>query len=116
MAEVDFHSKLLMDVFCYVLGTIDRTMATTCTAKGDLHIGETTLLETGNMEIDEAIDAIKEGENLAIRFEEVDNGLVKTCEWLIFVIASWIVGAPTIEHVTATIATFVFGDSLFEGE
>lgn len=116
MTEVDFHTELLVDVFCYMLGTIDRTMATTCAAKGNLHIGETTLLETSNMEIDEAIDTIEEGENLTIRFEEVDDGLVKTSEWFIFVVASWVVGASTIEHVTATIATFVFGDSLFEGE
>ena len=116
MTEVDFHSKLLVDMFSNVLGTIDGTMATTCAAKGDLHIGETTLLETSDMEIDEAIDAIEEGENLTIRFEEVDNGLVKTCEWLIFVVASRVMGASTIEHITTTIAAFVFGDSLFEGE
>ena len=116
MAEVNLHTELLVNVFCYVLGTIDGTVATTCAAKGDLHIGETTLLETGDVEIDEVIDTIEEGENFAIRFEEVDDGLVESSEWLVFVVASRIVGTSTVEYVTTTITCLVFGDSLFEGE
>ena len=49
-------------------------------------------------------------------FEEVDDGLVESSEWLVFVVASRIVGTSTVEYVTTTITCLVFGDSLFEGE
>ena len=76
MANTYFHAKLLVDVFCNVLSTIDRTMATTCTAKTNLHVGKAALLKTGDVEIDDFVHALKEGENLAICFKKIDDWLI----------------------------------------
>ena len=41
MAEVDFHTELLVDVFCYVLGRIDTSVLSSCASKGKHEMGET---------------------------------------------------------------------------
>ena len=59
-------------------------MTTACATKGDLQIGEATLNETCHMEIDDFVNAVEKGEDFAIGFEKVDDGLVKPCEGFVF--------------------------------
>ena len=104
MAEVNFYAELLVDMFCHMLGTIDGTMTTACAAEGYLQMGEASLDISSDVEINEVIDAVKEGEDFTILLEEVYDGLVKPCEGLIFVITTRVVGASAVEDITATIA------------
>ena len=116
MADVDFHTKLLVDVFCHMLGTIDGTVTTACASEVNLHIGEATFLETGYMEIDKSIDTLKEGENLAIRFEEVYDRLVKSCEGFVLFVTTRVVRAAAVKHIASTIARLILRNSLLERE
>ena len=104
MAEVNFYAELLVDMFCHMLGTIDGTMTTACAAEGYLQMSEASLDISSDMEINEFIDAVEEGEDFTILFKEVYDGLVKSCKGLIFVVTTRVVGASAVEYITATIA------------
>ena len=68
------------------------------------------------MEIDDFVNAVEKGEDFAIGFEKVDDGLVEPCEGFVFVVATWIVGAAAVEDVTSSVARFVGWNALFERE
>ena len=104
MTEVHFYAEFFVDMFCHMLGTIDGTMATACAAEGYLQMSKTSMDVSSNVEINEFIDTIKEDEDFTIFLEEVDDRLVKSCERLVFVVATRIVGTSTVEDITTTIA------------
>jgi len=116
MTNADFYTKFLVDVFSNMLGTIDRAMLSAGASEGNLQVGETTLLESGDMKIDELIDTLKKGEDFAVLLEKVDDGLVKSGKGLVLSIATRIVGASAVEHIATTIARLVLGDTLLKGE
>ena len=51
-----------------------------------------------------------------IRFEEVNDWLVKSCEGFVFLVTSRIVGAATVKYITTTITCLILWYSLLEGE
>jgi hypothetical protein len=116
VTDVHLYTELLVNMFCHMLGTVNGTVTTARASEGDLQMGEAAFLETCDMEIDKAIDAFEEGEDFSIRFEEVDDGLVKSCEGFIFFVTPRIVSAATVEHIPTTVAAFVSRDSFFERE
>ena len=117
MCEVDFDvGEALVEVFGEVLGGIDATVLAAGTSEGELEVGESTLDVALHMEIGEAVDAVEEGEDFAILFKEVDDGLVESCECLVGFVATGIVGATAVEHITASVAAGIVGDAFLERE
>ena len=82
----------LFEVLGQVLGTIDRTVLTAGTTESDLQVGEIALNEPLHMMVDKGIDGAEEGEYLAVRFEEVDDGLVQAREGLVLLVLTRVMG------------------------
>ena len=82
----------LLQVLGQMLGTIDRTVLTAGTTKSDLQVGEIALNEPLHMMVDKSIDGAEEGEYLAVRFEEVDDGLVQAREGLVLLVLTRVMG------------------------
>lgn len=104
MAEVHFDSEFLVEVFGYVLGTIDGTMLTSGASEGDLKVGESAVEPALGVEIDNGIDMREELEDFSVFLEEVDNGLVESGDGFVFGIATWVVGRTAVEDISASVA------------
>ena len=76
MHQFDFHTKLLIQVLCQVLGGINRTMLSTGATEADGQIAESAFHITFHGGIYQSIDMIEETEYFAIFFQESPvNGL-----------------------------------------
>ena len=98
----------LFEVLGQVLGTIDRTVLTAGTTESDLQVGEIALNEPLHMMVDKGIDGAEEGEYLAVRFEEVDDGLVQAREGLVLLVLAGVMGRTAVEDVPAAVSGRVF--------
>ena len=82
----------LFQVLSQVLGAIDRTVLTAGTTESDLQVGEIALDEPLHVMVDKGIDGFQEGEYLAVRFEEVDDGLIQAREGLELLVLTRVMG------------------------
>ena len=108
MTDSHLDAELLVQVFSQVLSRIDGAVLTASTAKTEHQAGEATLNVTAHMGIGQLIDAVEEGQNLAVVLEEANDRLVKSCQLLVRLIASWIMGGATVKDVTTAVAALVF--------
>ena len=112
VAKTHLNAVFLIQVFCQVLGGVNRTVLAASTAKGEHEGSEASLQVTLHMGIGQAVDTFEEGENLAIVLQETDDGFIKSSELLVTFVPSRVMGGTTVEHVAATIATLILGDTL----
>ena len=112
MTYTYFDTKLVMDVFCQMLGGINAAMLTTSTSETEHQRCESSLDIPAYVVVGKFIDAVEEGEYLSVILQKSDNRLVETCEFLVWFITARIVSASAVEDISSTIARFVFGDSL----
>ena len=61
MTDTHLYAKLLMDMFCQVLGRIDAAVLTARATKTEHERGEATLQVTTHMIVGQFIDRIQEG-------------------------------------------------------
>ena len=104
----------LFEVLGQVLGTIDRTVLTAGTTESDLQVGEIALNEPLHMMVDKGIDGAEEGEYLAVRFEEVDDGLVQAREGLVLLVFAGVVRAAAVEDIPTAITGVVCRKAAFK--
>ena len=116
MGEVDADAIFPVEVLGEVLGAIDGTMLAACAAEGEHEVGEAALEVALDVMIGEAIDAVEEGEDLAVVLQETDDGSVQAGELLVGLVAAWIVRGTTVEDVTAAVAAGVLRKVAFVGE
>ena len=116
MGEVNANAIFPVEMLGEVLGAIDGAMLTTCAAEGEHEVGEATLEVTLNMMIGEAIDAVEEGEDLAVVLKEAYDGSVQAGELLVGLVTAGVVRGTTVEDVTAAVAAGVLGKTTLEGE
>ena len=99
-----FDSEFLVEVFGYVLGTINGTVLTSGAAEGDLKVGEAAVEPALGVEIDNGIDMREELEDFSVLLKEVDDGLVESGDGFVFGIATGVVGRTAVEHISSTVA------------
>ncbi len=116
MGEVDANAIFPVEMLGEVLGAIDGAMLTACAAEGEHEVGEAALEVALNMMIGEAIDAVEEGEDLAVVLKEADDGSVQAGELLVGLVAAGVVRGTTVEDVTAAVAAGVLRKATLEGE
>jgi hypothetical protein len=116
MDDVNLDTKLSMQIFAEMLGTIDTTMLATCATEREHEVGESTLQIAFDVHISQPIDVLQEGKYLAIVLQESDNGLVKSGQLLVGLVSTGIVRAATIKDISATITAIVLRDAFTEGE
>ena len=92
MTDAHLDTELLVDMLCQMLGGIDGTVLTTSAAEGEHQRGESALDIPTHMGIVNTIYRIEEGEYLTVVLEETDNRLVKTRQFLVWLIASRVMG------------------------
>ena len=64
------------------------------------------------MSVGQFINRIKESEYLTIVFKESDNRFIESCQLFVWLITTWIVSRTTIEDISSTVTTLIFGDAL----
>ena len=69
MLYMHFNAKLLMDMFCQMLGTVDTAMLTSRTTKTEHQGSESSLDVTIDMGICQAVDTVEKSQNLAVVFK-----------------------------------------------
>ena len=116
MAYLYFYTELVVDVLGKMLSTIDAAVLTTRTTETEHQGGEPTLNITTHMGIGQFINAVEESKYLTVVLEETDDGFVKSGELLIGLIASRIVGATAVEHITSAISAGILGNTFAIGE
>ena len=105
-------TKLPVNMFCQVLCTIDTAMLTARTSEGEHQRCETSLDISAHMCISQLINALQEGENLAIVFEESDDGFVESGELFVGFVTSGVMRTAAVEHISSAIARLVIRDPL----
>ena len=107
-----FGMEMLGELFC----AIDGAMLTAGATESDLKVGEVPFKESLDMMVDEPIDRVEESEDLAVFFEEVDNGLVKAGKRLELVVLTGIMRRTAIKDIASSVTTIIVWYSFFEGE
>jgi hypothetical protein len=110
------NAELLMDMFGQMLGAIDGTVLTAGAAEAEHEGGEAALQVAGYVGIGELVDAVEEGDDFAVVLEESDDGLVESCQFLVGLVAPGVVGAATVEHISAAITTLILRNAFLIAE
>ena len=116
MTDTYLNAEFLVDMLRQMLGRIHTAMLTARTAETEHQRGEATLDVTTHMGIGQLIHRVEECQDLTIVLQESDHGLVEACQFLIRLITTGVVGATTVEHVTATVAALILRNPLGKGE
>ena len=116
MADAHLDAKLVMDMLSQMLCRVDTAMLTTCAAEAEHERREATLDIAAHVSISQSIDGVEEGQYLTIVLEEADDGLIESCQLLIWLVTTRIVGRTTVEDIAATIAALVLWNTLGERE
>ena len=116
MADTDFDAIFPVEVFSQMLGRIDRAVLSTRTAKREHQRGEATLDISLHMVIGQPIDTLQERQYLTIVLQEADDRLVQSSHLLIFLVTAGIMRRSAVEHITASVAAFVFRYSFLVGK
>ena len=104
MAHSHLYAVFPVQVFGKMLSAINAAMLATGAAERKHQIGETALYVTLGMLVCQLIHAFEESQNLTIVFQETYHRLIQSCQFLVWLIPSRIVGAAAIKHITAAIA------------
>ena len=116
VADVNLDAELVVDMLRQVLCAIDAAVLASRAAKAEHEAGEASLNVTTDVGICQAIDALQEGEDFAVVFEETDDGFVEAGQLFVGFVASGIVGAAAVEDVASAVAARVLGNTLPVGE
>ena len=108
--------KLLFEMLREVLGTIDGAVLATGATESDLEIGKIALDEALRMMIHEGIDGLQERQYLAVLLEEVNDGLIETCEGLVLLILTGIVRTAAVEDISASVTGLIDRQTALKGE
>ena len=116
MIDVHLYPKLAVNMLGQMLSGIDAPVLTARTAEGEHQRSETALNVATHMGIGQPIDTFQEGEYLAIIFKESDHRLIETCQFFVRLIASGIVRATAVEHISSAIARLILRNAFAIGE
>lgn len=113
---MDFDFIFLVQVGSEMFGTIDGAVLPTGTTEGDLQIGKIAFDESLYMMINECIDGLEESEDLAILFEEIDDGLIQSGHLFVLIVFTGVMGRTAVKDITAAVAGLIRRDASFKGE
>ena len=106
----------LVEVLREVLGTIDRTVLPAGTTESDLQVGKIPLNEPLHVVIDQRIDGVQEGKDLAVFLQEIDDRPVKTGHLFVFIVLTRVVSRTAVEDIAASITGFINRKTAFKRE
>ena len=107
MYQFDFNIIFIVQVFCEVLGTIDRAVLPARTTERHLQVCEIALYIPLHMMIDQCINGVQEGQYLTVLLQEIDDGLIQTGHLLVFFVPTRVVSRTAVEDITASVSGFI---------
>ena len=116
MAHMHFDAEFLVYMLRKVLCRVDAAMLSAGASEAEHQVGESARDVALHVGICKLVDAIEEGEYLAVVLKESYYRFVETRELLVRLIASGVVGGAAVEHIAATVARLIGRDSLAIGE
>jgi hypothetical protein len=87
-----------------MLGTIHRTVLTSCTSEADHQVGKTPLLVSCDRRIDKVVAVIQKANHLAVVFKKCDHLLIETCKRFVSIVFAGIIDCTTVKNKAAAIA------------
>ena len=99
-----------------MFGTIDRPMLTSGATEGYLKMTEITFDKTSRMMVHQGVNGIEKRKDLPIVFQKVYNRLIQTCEGLILVILTGVMGSTAVKDISASVSGIVCRKAPFKGE
>ena len=112
MNDANFNAEFLMYMLSQMLGTIHRAMLPSSTSEREHERGKATLDIAGHMGVCQPVDTLEEGEYLAIVLQKADDGLVESCELLVWLVAPGVVRRAAVEYIATSVTTLIVGDAL----
>ena len=116
MVEDDADAVFRMEMLGQMLGAIHRAVLTARAAEGEHQVCEAALQIALHMGISQAIDAVEEGEDLAVVLEKLDDGSIQACELLVGLIAPGVVRGTAVEDIASAVAALILGDAALEAK
>lgn len=116
VAYSHFYAKLFMNVFGQMLGAINASVLSSRTSEAEHKTGESALNVPLDVGVGKFVDTVQEEQNLTVVLKEADNGFVQACKLLVRFIASGVVRASAVKHISATISAFVLWYAVSIGE
>ena len=104
MGDFDLDTEFLVYVLSEVLCAIDAAVLSACAAEAEHERGEPSLNVAADVCVGKPIDTVEEGEYLAVVLKESDHRLVESRKFLVWLIASGVVGAAAVENVATTVS------------
>ena len=94
MDEPHLHTKLPMQMFGYMLGTVNRTMLSARASERNGEAGKPTLHITLDRSIDQGIHMLQKDRDFSVIFQETDHRFVQSGQRFIAFVLSGIVDGP----------------------
>ena len=113
---MDLDTVFVVEMLREAFSTIDGTVLPAGTTESNLQMGEVALDEPRHMMIDKGIDGFEEGQNLAILFEEVNDGLIQAGEGLVLLILARVMGSAAVKDIPAAITAVIDRQPAFKRE
>ena len=113
MDEMNRDIVFFEQVFSQMFGTIDRAVLSSGTSESDLEVCEITFKKALDVVVDKFIHRIKEGQDFAVGFKEINHRLVESCERFEFIVLAWVMCRTAVEHVPSTIAGVIGRNTFF---
>ena len=104
MNEAHFDAKFPTEVLGQVLGRINASMLSASASKTEHEVCESTLDISRHMSISQTKYGFQKKRDLSVFFQKTNDGGIQSRQVLVVFIATGIVGATAIEHVSPTIA------------
>ena len=116
MAEPNFDTEFLVDVLGEMLRRIDGTMLTARATEREHQRSKTTLQIPLHVGIGEFVNAVEEGRDFAVIFEEANHGFVESGELFVGLVTPRIMRRAAVEDIAAAVAALVLGNAFFIGK
>ena len=107
MAHVHLDAEFVVYMLCQMLCRVDAAMLSAGAAEREHKVGKSAVDIALHMSVSQLVHAFEEGKNLAVVLKESYHWLVESGEFLVWLIASWIVSRATVEYIASAIARSV---------
>ena len=112
MAHVHLDAEFAVYMLCQMLCRVDTAMLSAGTSEREHKVGKSTVDIALYMSVSQLIYTFEKGKNLTVVLKESYYGLVESCEFLVWLIASGIVSGTAVEYIASAIARSVLRNAL----
>ena len=116
MAHPYLYSELLVYMLCKVLCAVYAAVLSSSAPKREHQRRESSLHIPADVRIGKLVHTVKECQYLTIVLKETYHRLVKSREFLIWLISPWVVGTAAVKDISSAITALILWYTLSERE